>query len=183
MRIIAGTARGIRLKSDESLPMRPLMDRIKESLFGILAREWEGSSVLDVFAGTGSFGLEALSRGARSACFVDTSAGSQELIRENARKTGFIDQVRIFRERAEAFLGRTEERFDIIFLDPPFKNFGELIHGMADLIKNRNLLNDGGLLISRCFYKDKVELENFSVYRDRKYGENQVTIYRALKSA
>lgn len=122
MRIITGTARGARLKAPKGLSTRPTADRVKESLFNILAGRVQGSRVLDLFSGTGSLGLEALSRGAAAAVFVDRVTAP--LIRENAAHTHLLSRARIESADVLAILPRlaaSGERFDLVFCDPPYQ--------------------------------------------------------------
>ena len=122
MRIITGSARGCRLKTPKGQATRPTSDRIKESLFNILGSKVYGRKVLDIFAGTGNLGLEALSRGAASACFVDQATAA--LIRENAVHTRLKDRATVHGGDVFAQLTRFEQggaSFDLIFCDPPYR--------------------------------------------------------------
>ena len=118
MRVITGTARGRRLKELEGLETRPTTDRVKEGVFNIIQFDIEGRRVLDLFAGTGQLGIEALSRGAASAVFVDQRRDAASIIRENLKLTGLSDRARVVNGEAMAFLSSQRERFDLIFLDP-----------------------------------------------------------------
>ena len=181
MRIIAGMAKGKKLASNPSLNLRPLMDRIKESLFAILDQEGEGKKVLDLFAGSGSFGLEALSRGAAGCSFVEADPETAGLIRENLGRIGFTDQAAVYQKRAEDFLAGTGEKFDIIFIDPPFNKFKEVIKEIIDLIIDNGILSEEGLVIIRYFFKDTFETDKLQVRNEKRYGENQVTFYQLQK--
>ena len=122
MRIITGTARGARLKAPKGLDTRPTADRVKESLFSILGERVRGARVLDLFAGTGSLGLEALSRGAASAVFVDRATVS--VIRENAVHTHLLASAQFLRQDVLTALPRLAaagEKFDLVFCDPPYE--------------------------------------------------------------
>jgi len=122
MRIITGTARGMKLKAPAGLSTRPTADRIKESLFNILGYRVEGRQVLDAFAGTGNLGLEALSRGAASAVFVDKATAA--LIKENAEHTHLAERAEILRGDVFAALNRLERsgrQFSLVFCDPPYR--------------------------------------------------------------
>lgn len=121
MRIIAGTARGRKLSSPPGERTRPLLDRVREALFSILGARIEGARVLDLYAGTGSIGLEALSRGAVSCVFVERDRDALECLRENVSALGFLERSRIVRGRVEEQLLRPpEECYDAIFFDPPY---------------------------------------------------------------
>ena len=117
MRIVAGTARGHKLFSPEGMDVRPTTDKVKESLFNIIQFDVEGRRVLDLFAGTGQLGIEALSRGAAECTFIDSARDSIRLVQENLRRCGLT--ARVLQCDALGFL-KTREKFDLIFLDPPY---------------------------------------------------------------
>ena len=119
MRVITGSARGRRLRELEGLGTRPTTDRVKESMFNILQFDIEGSRVLDLFAGTGQLGIEALSRGAAAAVFVEQRRDAAALVRDNLRLTGLADRARVVNGEALSYLASAGEQFDIIFLDRP----------------------------------------------------------------
>lgn len=122
MRIITGTARGMKLKTPKGMETRPTADRIKESLFNILGGRVYGTQVLDAFAGTGNLGLEALSRGAEHAVFIDRATAA--LVKENAEHTHLAEKAEIFRGDAPVILGRLAREgrsFDLVFCDPPYR--------------------------------------------------------------
>ena len=119
MRVIAGEARGRRLETREGMDVRPTPERVKEALFNILQFQIEGRRVLDLFAGSGQIGLEALSRGAAEAVFVDASRESLEVVKRNIRSLGMDGKSKTFQMDFSAFLLRRQEPFDIVFLDPP----------------------------------------------------------------
>lgn len=125
MRVIAGSARGRKLKSVDSLGVRPTTDRLKESLFSTLGPEIRGKRVLDLFAGAGGLGIEALSRGAASATFVESSAGAVAMIKANLAATGLQDRAEVVKQKAETFAEgsrfRPVEAFDVVFADPPYE--------------------------------------------------------------
>ena len=120
MRVIAGTARGRRLKELEGMDTRPTTDKVKESMFNILQFDLDGRRVLDLFAGTGQLGIEALSRGADHAVFVERRADAVRLIRENLKATEFSGQAGVVQGDALEFLAGRRERFDIIVSNPPY---------------------------------------------------------------
>ena len=119
MRVIAGAARGILLKTPEGLRTRPTAERVKEGLFSAIQFEIPGARVLDLFAGTGQLGIEALSRGAKSSVFVDAGSEACRLVRENLQRTGLTSQAQVVQADYLQFLARCQGPFDIIFLDPP----------------------------------------------------------------
>lgn len=120
MRVIAGTARGRRLDTLPGPDTRPTLERVKEAMFSAVAPLLPGAAVLDLFAGSGQLGLEALSRGAASCVFVDSSPQAAQVVLRNAERLGFGPRSRVVREGAEGFLARSRERFDLLLLDPPY---------------------------------------------------------------
>lgn len=120
MRIIAGTTRGRRLQVLPGEDTRPTLERVKEGMFSAVQIFLPGAAVLDLFAGTGQLGLEALSRGAARCVFVENNRHAAELVALNIQNTGFAQQGRLVKSDAEAFLAGTGEKFDLVLLDPPF---------------------------------------------------------------
>lgn len=181
MRIISGTARGRRLKSPEGNKIRPTSDRVKESIFNMLAFQLPGKKVLDLFAGTGNLGLEALSRGAVHATFVDVDREAQKLIMHNIKLLGFEERARVCHmDSFEAVrrMGLKKEKFDIIFIDPPYKEglYEEIIE---TVIKGDIIENDGYMVIE---HPSAVKLDevywSLQMIKNRKYGNTTVTIYK-----
>ena len=131
MRVVAGTARGIRLSTPKGAEIRPTSDRAKEAIFNSLHSRSaiEGTQVLDLFAGTGALGIEALSRGAKKATFVDKSSKSLKLVQENLRKSEFEKEAEIFKKDSVDWLRKNSKPFDLVLLDPPydFENWSELL--------------------------------------------------------
>lgn len=167
MRIITGKARGLKLKTPTGLATRPTADRVKESLFNILnglINFSELEKVLDIFAGTGALGLESISRGAKSATFLD--AATTEIIRENIRRTKFTDCT-ILRgdfEKNLRRLGGQNLSFDLIFSDPPYAT--GLAQKSLTLVAELNLLNVGGLIVVEHGAAETLDTpQNFSLIR------------------
>ena len=131
MRVVAGKARGIRLSVPKGIDIRPTSDRAKEAVFNSLHSRSaiEGAEVLDLFAGTGALGIEALSRGAKKATFVDKSSESLELVKENLKKSGFEKKAEIVKEDSLNWLQKSSKSPDLVLLDPPysFENWSELL--------------------------------------------------------
>lgn len=121
MRVITGAARGRKLKTLEGEAVRPTTARVKEAMFSVIQFDLEGSRVLDLFAGSGQLGIEALSRGAKSCTFVDSGTAAIAVVRENLERTGLAQRATVLGMDAQSFLfGRKPEQFDIVFLDPPY---------------------------------------------------------------
>lgn len=127
MRIISGTARGTKLNTLEGLKTRPTLDRIKESLFSIIQLKLPDSNILDLFAGSGALGIEALSRGANKVVFCDSNYDAIKIVNQNLEKTRFLNNAKVLNtDYSKALEKLSDEKFDIVFLDPPYKtNFVE----------------------------------------------------------
>ena len=133
MRIVAGDARGRRLQALPGDDTRPTLERVKEGMFSAVQNWLPGAAVLDLYAGSGQLGLEALSRGAARCVFVDEGARAVEIIRANAETLGYTDRCRITRSSVELFLARCDEKFDLILADPPYRQgaFPALLEPLA----------------------------------------------------
>lgn len=176
MRVITGTARGRKLKTLPGLDVRPTTDQVKEAIFSTIQFEVEGALFLDLFAGSGQMGIEALSRGARFCVFVDSSRQAQEVIRDNLASTGLAKQSRLAAADSLGFLAAASEQFDIAFLDPPY-NRGILPKALPLLAPK---MNPGGVIL--CEHQKGEELPetagDFKIYRTYRYGKVMVTAYR-----
>ncbi len=176
MRIITGTARGKRLIAPDGRDVRPTPERVKEGLFSALQFDIEGRRVLDLFAGSGQLGLEALSRGAESATFVDASDVSIRVINKNIESTGFADKAKVIKQDFKTFAAMSRDTFDIVFLDPPYLE-GLLMPAVKAVLP---LVSDYGMII--CEHPIEVELEetvaDFSIYKTYRYGKVLVTVYK-----
>jgi 16S rRNA (guanine966-N2)-methyltransferase len=174
MRVISGSARGRRLKSPKSGETRPIMDRVKTALFDILAPEIAGMRVLDLFAGTGAVGIEALSRGAESATFVERSPDAWKLVRENLTLTQLIDHAEVLRADAFAFLQQaaaTQRRYDLIYVAPP-QYEGLAARALAQL-DGEPLTEPGGLVIVQIHPQERASVDAVALTRLRRYDERR----------
>lgn len=178
MRVITGTARGIQLKTPDGLQTRPTADRVKEALFSIIHFEIPGARVLDLFGGTGQLGIEALSRGAVSAVFVDAGEPACRLIRENLKRTRFDKEGKVVKSDYLAYLTSCREQFDIILLDPPYAEV--FLENALKKITEIDILQSGGIIVAeRPLGKELPwEFEGYTRSRDYKYGKTLLTIYR-----
>ena len=178
MRIITGTAKGRQLKTPRGRDVRPTSDRVKESLFAILADRVAAATVADIFAGTGNLGLEALSRGAASTAFVDKSPASIAIIRDNAARTGLQDRAEILCLDALAAVdkfARTGRAFDLIFCDPPY-NKGLAAAILGKIAAGNILRPEGTVIIEHSRHEQLPEsLANLKVSRTERYGETLVS--------
>ena len=178
MRVVAGTARGTVLKTPDGMLTRPTADRVKEAVFSILHFDVQDAVVLDLFGGTGQLGIEALSRGAKRAVFVDHQQKACELIKENLCRTKFTRQGNVIRGDYLEYLRRTKEKFDIIILDPPYaENF---LENALNCIAEIDILQDNGIIVTERPLEKMldVRLPGFSRSRDYKYGKTLITLFR-----
>ena len=180
MRVITGKARGIQLKTPEGMKTRPTSDRVKEALFSIIQFELPGAKVLDLFGGTGQLGIEALSRGANAAVFVDAAEPACKLIRENLKRTKLEQQGRVVRSDYMDFLKRNREQFNIIFLDPPYAEV--FLENALKCITEIDILQTNGIIVTeRPLDKELLlEYEGYQRSRDYRYGNTLLTVYRKV---
>jgi 16S rRNA (guanine966-N2)-methyltransferase len=172
LRVIAGKARSMPLRTVKGMDVRPTTDRTKETLFNILMPWIPGCRFLDLYAGSGSIGIEALSRGASHAVFVEKDRKTQELILENLEFTKLIEGATLIRGDVNSVLGRlTGERFDVIFMDPPFN------HGLEketlEILSGLDILEEDGLVVVEASPKtDFSYLDDlgFEKFKERRYG-------------
>ncbi len=198
-RVIAGSAKGVRLAAPGP-GTRPLTDRVKQTLFGILDPELEGAAVLDLFAGSGAGGIEALSRGAASAVFVERDAGACRVIAENLRRTRLEDGARVVRRDAVAWLaegaagaaGATDAgsgagagagpAYNLVLVDPPYADTISLAR-VLELVGN--VVREGGIVVSKHFWRDAppARIGLLASERERRFGETALTFYRRTRPA
>ena len=178
MRVITGTARGRRLKEPVGLETRPTADRVKEAIFSSIQFEVEGRKVLDLFGGTGQMGIEALSRGAAHCTFVDLQKQAVGIIRENVNSTGFADQSTVIQGDALAFLSRCREKFDLIFLDPPYDS--GLLEKAMELIATIDIVSENGIIVCENGSNSvwPVVEEPYRMQKEYRYGKIRTALYR-----
>lgn len=177
MRIITGSARGKRLITLEGESVRPTPDRVKEALYNIIQFDIEGRSVLDLFAGSGQIGIEALSRGAAQATFVDASKDSINVVTKNLESSGLAEHARVVNMDFASFLAsQKSSRFDIAFLDPPYRT--GLLQRALPL--TAGVMNKGGTII--CEHPSDEEppasAGDFVLVRSYRYGKIILSLYR-----
>jgi len=180
MRVIAGSQKGRRLLHPEDLGVRPTSGRVKEALFSILGERTQGARFLDLFAGTGAIGIEALSRGAESTTFVESIPESLKLLRENVLRCGLTASARVHACTAEAFLRRdraSENQFDILFADPPYHE--GIIGNLLSSISLADIMAPDSLMILEHFSKVSMpaELGRLSLKRQYRYGDTSLSVY------
>lgn len=178
MRVISGKAKGRKLRPVPGETTRPITDRVKESLFNILADEVVDAVFLDLFAGTGSVGIEALSRGAQRVVFVERSRRAIEAIKDNLRTTGLAEQAEVVRDDVFRFLARQPtEEFDLVYVAPP--QYQGLWAKALLALDGKGFLTEGGLAIAQIFPKEyqELELKSLSLVDQRKYGSTLLCFY------
>lgn len=180
MRVITGTARGTNLKAPDGLLTRPTADKVKQALFNIIQYEIAGD-VLDLFAGSGQLGIEALSRGARHAVFVDERADAIAVIRENLRRTHLEAQAEVIRGDYLTYLSRCRKSFRLIFLDPPYAE--KYLENAIKRISEIDILAEGGIIITeRPLGKPLDEqFDGLERSKDYIYGKTIITLFRRVK--
>ena len=178
MRVITGKARGVVLKTPEGMQTRPTTDRVKEALFSIIQFDIPGCKVLDLFGGTGQLGIEALSRGAKSAVFVDASDAACKLIRENLKRTKLENDAKVIRSDYLEYLRRCHETFDVIFLDPPYAEV--FLENSLNCITEIDILQTNGIIVTERPLEKELswDIPGYTRSKDYKYGKTLITLYR-----
>ena len=178
MRVITGKARGVVLKTPEGMATRPTADRVKEALFNIIQFEIPAARVLDLFGGTGQLGIEALSRDAKFAVFVDEREDACRLIRENLKRTKMEQFARVIRSDYMAYLRTCKDKFDIILLDPPYAEV--FLENSLKMITEIDILQSGGIIVAERPVGKELpwDFPGFERSKDYKYGKTLITIYK-----
>lgn len=177
MRIIAGDFKGRRLYTPEGEHIRPTTDKVKEAIFSMIAFDIPDAVVIDLFAGTGNLGLEALSRGAKHCYFGDNSRDSLALIKQNVKYCKAEDMSEIIAGDYLRILDRIREKADIIFLDPPYKN--GLMLSCLSHISELGLLREDGIVVCEHGFEEKLpdEYAGFEKIKEKKYGKIIISIF------
>ena len=181
MRIISGKARGRKILSPETMETRPTLDRIKEAIFNIIQGYIPDAVAVDVFAGTGSLGLEAASRGAKECYLVDKSPVTFPLLKKNIENLKFEDTCTALNMDAYMALKSLAAKgkvFDLIFIDPPYlKN---LIPEAMQIVEEKNMLHEDGIIVTKIDATEEIfeGTENIELFRTKKYGNTIVNLYR-----
>jgi 16S rRNA (guanine(966)-N(2))-methyltransferase RsmD len=180
MRVISGSARNKPLLSVEGMDTRPTIDRVKEGIFSSIQFIIPGAKILDLFSGTGQMGIEALSRGANRAVFIDEREDACRLIKENLKRTKLEAFGRVIRSDYMSYLKTCKDKFDIILLDPPYAEV--FLENSLKMITEIDILQSSGIIgTERPLGKELPwEFPGFERSRDYKYGNTLITIYRKL---
>ena len=172
MRIISGKARGTKLYSLEGSTTRPTLDRVKESLFNIIQNQVPECTFLDLFSGSGAIGLEAASRGANKTILCEKNKAAISIIKKNIGKTHLEDKVKLYENLYENLLNTINEKFDIIYIDPPYKT--DFAYEATKLILKNNLLNEKGTIIIETDEEERIikqiEKLEIEIVNRRRYG-------------
>lgn len=172
MRIISGKYKGKKLEGFNIEGTRPTLDRVKESLFGMIQTYIQNSQVLDLFAGSGALGLEAISNGAKTCYLIDNNKEAIKTIKQNSQN--FDEDLKIINIDYKRFLKETNEKFDIIFLDPPYKE--NQMDKSLRIIEERDLLNKEGIVI--CEYEIGNPKTNLNLIKEKSYGSKKIKIFQ-----
>ena len=194
MRIISGKARGTKINTIDEVTTRPTLDRVRESLFNIIQNYVSNTYVLDIFAGSGALGIEALSRGAKHAVFCDINKDAVKIINENLMKTRLKENAIVYNMNYKKMiekLSKNDFKFDIVFVDPPYKEY--LAVNSVKLIIQNNLLNENGIIIIETDEKerdlkelqelnkiDNENLQKIKIIDERKYGRANLIFLRVI---
>ncbi len=177
LRVISGQARGRKLLAPEGLDTRPTTDRVKESMFNLIMPYMPAESVLDLFAGSGALGIEALSRGSKHGTFVEADKAAVKIVKKNLELARQTDKAQVVEKDAFSFLSGTSKVFDIIFLDPPY-NKG-MIDKALELISKQGLLAPDGIIVAECEYGGETPDDTyFKTVKSAKYGKTNVFILK-----
>lgn len=176
MRVITGTARGKRLITREGEAVRPTSEKVKEALYSVIQFQIEGRRVLDLFAGSGQLGIEALSRGAREAVFVDSSRESVNVVLKNLENCGLEENAQVEQMDCTLYLAKKNEPFDLAFLDPPYR-IGILQRALPMVAKQ---MNTGGIIVCENPADEEMpgSAGDFTRTRSYRYGKIVLTLYR-----
>ncbi len=179
MRVIAGIAKGCPLKAVPGMGTRPTTDKVKEAIYSMIGPYFDGGNVLDLFAGTGGMGIEALSRGMTKGIFVDIDRKSIDVIGFNLERSSLTESAEVYRNDAERALHVLEKRgiqFDLIILDPPYHQ--DVIPKLLTLIDQKNLISNDGMIILEYGRFNGIDIDEnrFHFHKQVNYGDTTVAI-------
>ena len=176
MRVTTGLARGRNLEAPQGLDTRPSSDMTKQAVFNIIQNYVEGAVFVDLFAGSGQMGIEALSRGAKTAVFTDTSNKAIEVIKANLKHCGLMEQARVAQMDAKSFLQGASQKFDIVFLDLPYQK--QMIDEVLPILVSK--MAESGIIVCETERNEQLpeEAGNFVRHKTYLYGKAKITVYR-----
>ena len=179
MRVITGEARGRKLITLEGEDVRPTTDRVKEGMFNIIQFDLEGANVLDLFAGSGQLGIEAISRGAKHCTFVDSSSRSIDVVKQNLKTVGFEKRASVFCGDSKMYITLSKDKFDIALLDPPYNK--QIVDEVLPVVAEK--VNNWGVIICESALNEEMPetAGEFNKHREYKYGKIKLTSYRKNK--
>ena len=182
MRVTGGTGRGRRLRTPAGSRVRPTSDKVKQALFNILGDKIEGAVFLDLFAGAGGIGIEALSRGAERVVFVDASRDSLNIVKGNIELTGFGDRAQTVLAKAASFLNKASGHYDIVFLDPPY---AEEMQPLLEQVNGSGIVSADSIVIAEHFKKQPSpeRAGRLSLVREAKYGDTVLAFYELKETS
>lgn len=180
MRVVSGICKGRPLKAVPGTSTRPTTDKVKEAIFNMIGPYFEGGQALDLFGGSGGLGIEALSRGVDKAIFVDRESKAITTIRGNLEACGFTDNAEVYRndaERALKAIVKRELKFDLIFLDPPYKL--NKLTALIEMIEKHSLISDNGLIVAEHSEKGGLPdtIGSLSLIKEEIYGITVISVY------
>lgn len=180
MRVIAGRAKGKRINVPKGVKIRPTTDRVKEAVFSIIGDRIEQARVLDLYAGSGSLGIEALSRGAAEAIFVDSQPAANKAIQRNLDETGFASRARVMRSRAKESVYRLASQgreFDLIFLDPPYRISIFELKAVLEKLVEQKVLASKGIIVLEHLAKIVPKTDTLRKISTRRYGDSAISFF------
>ncbi|MGI6180654.1 MAG: 16S rRNA (guanine(966)-N(2))-methyltransferase RsmD [Agathobaculum sp.] len=176
MRVVSGSARGCRLQPVPGMNTRPTTDRVKENIFNLIQEHVRGARVLDLFAGTGQLGIEALSRGAQHCDFVESGRAAYDIVCKNVQAARVQERASLHKKDAGDFLSHVSAgQFDLIFLDPPYG--GKILENALMQIERFDILSANGIIICESAIEDRFA-HAFETVRERRYGATLITVLR-----
>ena len=176
MRVISGFLKSRVILGDNIEGTRPTMNRVKMSLFSMINQKLEGSVCLDLFAGSGSLGIEAISNGAKKAIFVDNNKKCIDAINKNIKNLKIESYCEVYLSDYLNALKRINQKLDIIFLDPPYKM--NVTNEIFEIINSKKMLNEDGIIVVEYSQNIPENIENFEVIKEKKYGDKYIKVYK-----
>lgn len=179
LRVIAGKYKSRKLKDVKSNLTRPTTDKNKETIFNSIGQFFDGGTCLDLFAGSGSLGIEALSRGMTHCDFVDKQYSAIKVINENIKVLNLDEETMLYQKDALSFLNSTSQTYDLILVDPPYKL--NAYHDILDVISSRHLLNKHGIIVMESDHLREIDPMNDLVkIKEKKLGQSKISIFERI---